>query len=231
MKKPVLLLVILLFPALVYIFFSTGKHRMMHLSIFYPEDVKTTVVDGKEKTDTIYHTIPPFRFINQDGDTVTDKNFADKIYVADFFFTTCPTICPKMMFQMERVNAVTQKTPDFLIISHTVNPAHDSVPVLAEYSKLVHADSKKWMLVTGNKKDIYDIAIDGYKLAVEEDPRAPGGFLHSEMFVLVDKDKRIRGYYDGTDSAHVNKLINDIKIVSAEYQSRNSKPKIYQKHE
>lgn len=232
MKKPVLLLILLLFPALVYIFFSTGKHRMMHLPIFYPQDeVKITIVDGKEKTDTIYHTIPPFKFINQDGDTITEKNFDDKIYVADFFFTTCPTICPKMMFNMEKVNVVTQKNSDFMIISHTVNPSHDSVPVLAQYAKLVHADSKKWMLVTGNKKDIYDIGIDGYKLAVNEDPRAPGGFLHSEMFVLVDKDKRIRGYYDGTDSAHVNKLINDIKILFAEYQSKNSKPKIYQKHE
>ncbi|MEK6616166.1 MAG: SCO family protein [Bacteroidota bacterium] len=230
MKKPVLLL-LLLFPALVYIFFSTGKHRMMHLPIFYPEDVKTIVIDGKEKTDTIYHTIPPFRFMNQNGDTVTEKNFDDKIYVADFFFTTCPTICPKMMFNMEKVNVVTQKNPDLMIISHTVNPAHDSVPVLAEYAKLAHADAKKWMLVTGNKKDIYDVAIDGYKLAVDEDPRAPGGFLHSELFVLIDKDKRIRGYYDGTDSAHVNKLINDIKILSAEYQSKSTKRKIVQKHQ
>lgn len=231
MKKPLLLLILLLLPALVYLFFSTGKHGMMHLPIYYPEDVRITVVDGKEKTDTLYHTIPAFSFINQDGDTVTEKNFEDKIYVADFFFTTCPSICPKMMFNMEKVNVVTQKNQDFMIISHTVNPAHDSVPVLAKYAKLVHADAKKWMLVTGNKKDIYDIGIDGYKLAVDEDPRAPGGFLHSEMFVLVDKGKRIRGYYDGTDSAHVNTLINDIKILSAEYQSKNRKPKIFQKHE
>lgn len=231
MKKSFLLIILLLFPALVYLFFSTGKHGMMHLPVYYPEDVKTTVVDGKEKTDTVYHTIPPFRFINQDGDTVTEKILEDKIYVADFFFTTCPAICPKMMFNLEKVNVVTQKNQDFFIISHTVNPAHDSVPVLKKYAELVHADSKKWMLVTGNKKDIYDLGIDGYKLAVDEDPRAPGGFLHSELFVLVDKEKRIRGYYDGTDSVHVSKLINDIKTLSAEYQSKNSKPKIYQKHE
>ena len=230
MKKPVLLFIILLLPALVYLFFSTGKHKMLHLPIFYPEDVKTIVVDGKEKTDTLYHTIPPFRFINQDGDTVTENKFQNKIYVADFFFTTCPTICPKMMFQMERVNAVTQKMYDFLIISHTVNPQHDSVPVLKEYANLVHADSKKWMLVTGNKKDIYDIGMDGYKLAVDEDPRAPGGFLHSEMFMLVDKEKRSRGYYDGTDSSAVNKLMNDIKILGAEYEAKNGKSKIYQEH-
>ena len=204
---------------------------MLHLPIFYPEDVKTTMVDGKEKTDTIYHTIPPFKFIDQDADTVTEKKFENKIFVADFFFTTCPTICPKMMFNMEKINAVTQKNYDLLLISHSVNPVHDSVPVLKEYANLVHADSKKWMLVTGNKKDIYDIGIDGYKLAVNEDPRAPGGFLHSEMFVLVDREKRIRGYYDGTDSSAVNKLINDIKILGAEYEAKNGKPGIYQKHQ
>ena len=115
---------------------------MLHLPIYYPEDVKTIVVDGKEKTDTIYHTIPPFKFIDQDADTITEKKFENKMYVADFFFTTCPTICPKMMFNLEKINAVTQKNPDFLIISHSVNPVHDSVPILKEYAKLVHADSK-----------------------------------------------------------------------------------------
>jgi protein SCO1/2 len=229
MKKGILL-VILLLPGIVYVFFSSGRHHMMHLPIFYPEDVKTVVVDGKEKTDTIYHTIPPFRFINQDGDTITEKWLDNKVYVADFFFTTCPTICPKMMFNLEKVNVVTQKNFDLRIISHSVNPVHDSVPVLKEYAKLVHADPKKWSLVTGNKKDIYDIGVDGYKLAVDEDPRAPGGFLHSEMFVLVDKEKRIRGYYDGTDTTAVNKLINDIKILGAEYEAKNGKPQIYQKH-
>lgn len=230
MKKSVYLLVLLLFPALVYIFFSTGKHRMMHLPVYYPEDVRTITVDGKERTDTVYHTIPPFSFINQDGDTVTEKFLENKIYVANFFFTTCPTICPKMMFNMEQINAVTKKLYDFSIISHTVNPKHDTVQVLAEYAKLIHADSKKWALVTGDKNKIYDIGIDGYKLAVQEDPRAPGGFLHSELFVLVDKSKRVRGYYDGTDSVAVGKLMNDIKILVAEYQAKTGKPKIVQKH-
>ena len=230
MKKHTILLCILLVPPLVYLFFSTGKHGMMHLPIYYPQDVKISVVDGKEKSDTIYHTIPPFRFVDQSGDTVTDNMFEDKIYVADFFFSTCPSICPKMMKQMGRISDTTKDKENFMIISHTVNPSHDSVAVLAEYAKLVHADPKRWMLVTGDKKQIYDLAIDGYKLAVDEDPRAPGGFLHSEMFVLVDKLRRIRGYYDGTDTSQVSKLINDIKILSAEYQSKISKPKIYQKH-
>src|SRR5438045_883607 len=149
MKKTVVLLVILLFPGLVYIIFSTGKHHMMHLPIFYPEDVKTTVVEGKEITDTVYHAIPPFKFVNQDGDTITEKWVNDKIYVADFFFSTCPTMCPKMMAQLSKVNEEDQKMQDVVIISHSVNPEHDSVPVLREYAKLIHADAKTWALVTG----------------------------------------------------------------------------------
>ena len=230
MKKSLLLICLLLLPALIYIFFATGRHNKKELPIFFNEGVQTNVVDGKEQTDSVYHTIPPFNFINQDGIIVTEKDFENKIYAADFFFTTCPTICPKMMTQMQRVDSMTKQLYDFMIISHSVNPSHDSVPVLADYAKRVHADSKKWMLVTGGKKDIYDIGIDGYKLAVDEDPRAPGGFLHSEMFVLVDKQKRIRGYYDGTDSAAVRTMIEDVIMLSAEYEKKNREPKIYQKH-
>jgi protein SCO1/2 len=177
------------------------------------------MVDGKERIDSVYHIIPAFRFINQNGDTVTERDFNDKIFVADFFFSTCPSICPKMMTQMNRIAVAEKDQPDFMILSHSVNPEHDSVPVLAEYAKRVHADGIKWMLVTGNKKEIYDIAMDGYKLPLSEDPREPGGFLHSGLFVLIDKEKRVRGYYDGTDSVEVNKLINDIKILSSENQS------------
>lgn len=231
MKKTIFLVIILLLPALVYVFFSTGKHGMSRLPIYYPTDeVRTVIIDGKEKTDTVYHTIPPFRLINQNGDTVTEKNFEDKIYVADFFFTTCPTICPVMMTQMKRVNDAYRNRNDFMLISHTVNPSYDSVEVLAEYAKRINADAEQWMLVTGDKEQIYNLGVDGYKLAVDEDPRAPGGFLHSELFVLVDKQKRIRGYYDGTDTTDVNKLIRDVEILIAEYELKKGKPKIEQRH-
>jgi protein SCO1/2 len=229
MKKTALLFVILLALTLIYLFFHKGPHQLTQLPIYYPEDVHKIVVNGKEQTDTLYHTIPPFKFIDQNGDTITEKDFQDKIYVANFFFTTCPSICPRMMFQMERVNAATEKTPGFVLLSHTVNPAHDSVPVLAEYAKLIHADAKKWMLVTGKKKDIYDIAIDGYKLGVGEDARAPGGFLHSETMVLVDEGKRIRGYYDGTDSSQVDKLMRDITMLRAEYETKRTGSDLIQK--
>jgi protein SCO1/2 len=232
MKKRLLLITILLLPALVYmLFLSTGKHGMERLPIYYPTDeVRTKIIDGKEQIDTVYHTIPPFKLINQKGDTITEKTVEDKIYVANFFFTTCPTICPIMMAQMQRINEYYNKKNDFIILSHTVNPAHDTVDVLAEYAKHINAQPEKWMLVTGNKKDIYDLGVDGYKLAVDEDPRAPGGFLHSELFVLVDKQRRIRGYYDGTDTAAVSQLIKDINVLTAEYEAKKGKTKIEQRH-
>jgi len=202
----------------------------MHLPKFYPLDTKTTIVDGKEKTDTVYHTIPSFKFVNQGGDTISEQHFDKKIFVADFFFTTCPTICPKMSGQMKRIQNAYKKRDDFLIISHSVNPEHDSVSVLAEYAKLYGGISGKWHFVTGKRNDIYTLGVEGYKLAVDEDPRAPGGFLHSEMFVLVDKEKVIRGYYDGTDSVQVDKLIEAIKLLAADYIATKTNTTIIQKH-
>ena len=202
----------------------------MHLHRFYPLNTKTILVDGKEKTDTIYHTIPSFKFVNQNGDTISEQDLDKKIFVADFFFTTCPTICPKMSGQMKRVQNAYKKRDDFLILSHSVNPEHDSVQALAEYAKLYGAIPGKWHLLTGKRNDIYTLGVEGYKLAVDEDPRAPGGFLHSEMFVLVDKEKVIRGYYDGTDSVQVDKLIEAIKLLAADYEASFTHTTILQKH-
>ena len=230
MKKGILLFVLLLLPILIYLFFFSGEHKFRRLPVFYPVDVQTTTVNGEEKTDTLYHTIPAFTFINQDGDTVSEKITERKIYVADFFFTTCPTICPKMSGQFKRIQEKYQTTSALLLLSHTVNPERDTAEALKTYSKLFNADNKKWIFLTGNKKEIYDMAIDGYKLAVGEDPRAPGGFLHSELFVLVDMEKRIRGYYDGTSAEAADKLMDDIRFLFTEYNMKESgEKKIIQK--
>ena len=218
MKKQIVLLSLLV-AALVAYFLLVKKNNPSRrkLPVFYAEEAQKTIENGKEITDTVYHTIPDFKFLDQDGDTVTQERFKNAIYVTDYFFTTCPSICPKMMSQMVRVRDAEKNRNDFLILSHSVNPDNDSVAVLKKYADLLHADSKRWMLVTGRKKDIYDIAMDGYKLPLSEDPRVPGGFLHSSLFVLVDKEKRIRGYYDGTDSLEVNKLLKDIDLLYSEY--------------
>jgi protein SCO1/2 len=171
---------------------------------------------GKEGKDTLYHTVGEFKFINQYKDTVTDKTVENKIYVADFFFATCQSICPQMSKQLHRVQEEFKNDPDFLILSHSVNPKHDTSEVLEAYAGHYGAIKNKWHLLTGKKGEIYDLAKFSYLVNALEDDGTPEGFLHSELFLLVDKQKRIRGMYDGTDSVQVNKLIEDIRTLKQE---------------
>ena len=160
--------------------------------------------------DTVYHTIPNFSFINQDSTVVTAKTFEDKVYVADFFFTTCTTICPIMKNEMERVYEEFKGNSDVTFLSHTIDPGHDSVPVLKEYAKDLGIENDQWHLVTGAPDEIFNIAQKHYMVTALEDSTVPDGVLHSGAFILVDQQKRIRGYYDGTDSEEVDRLIKDI---------------------
>lgn len=171
---------------------------------------------GPENTDTIYHTIGDFKLVNQNKDTITQKVIENKIYVADFFFATCQSICPQMSNELIRVQDAFKTDNDFLILSHSVNPAHDTSEVLLAYAGKYQAIKNKWHFLTGNKKTIYDLARYSYLVNALEDDGSPEGFLHSELFLLVDKQKRIRGMYDGTDSIAVNKLIADIKLLKTE---------------
>lgn len=221
MKKAFILFFILLFPSVLYIVLTTGRHNFIHLPYYGTKETVETVVDGEKKTDTIYHTVPPFRFTNQDGKLVSEQTFHNKIYVANFFFATCRSICPKMNTQMARVQERFTNQPDLYFLSHTVNPERDSVEALAEYARAIHANTKNWFFVTGDRKAIYDIAANGYLVAAAEDINAEGGFLHSELLILVDREKRIRGFYDGTSVAEVDKLIDDLKLLYAEYEKYN----------
>lgn len=171
---------------------------------------------GPENKDTLYHTIEPFAFVNQYNDTITEKTVDGKIYVADFFFATCQSICPRMSTQLVNVQNAFKTDPNVLILSHTVNPSHDTVQVLNAYAQTYGAIKNKWHLLTGPKKVIYDMAKYSYLVNALEDDGTPEGFLHSELFILVDAGKRIRGMYDGTDSVAVAKLIADIKLLKQE---------------
>jgi protein SCO1/2 len=173
-------------------------------------------VGGVDNKDTIYHTIQSFKFIDQFNDTITEKTTQGKIYVADFFFTTCQSICPKMTNELVNVQNAFKDDNDILILSHTVNPMHDTVEVMNGYAQTYGAIKNKWHFLTGNKKEIYDIAFKSYLVNALEDDGSPEGFLHSELFLLIDKEKRIRGLYDGTDSVAVVKLISDIKLLKQE---------------
>jgi len=177
-------------------------------------------VDFDAKGDTIYHTIPAFSFPNQNGKIITDKDYAGKIYVSDFFFTTCGTICPKMTNQLLRVQEEFESDKDVLILSFTVNPEVDSIAVLKAYAKAFGANENKWNFCTGSKAKLYKLAQKGFLLIKPEvDVNNPSQFLHSEYFNLVDRKGRIRGVYDGTDSTDVSRLINDIKTLQDEDDS------------
>lgn len=178
------------------------------LPVYGPKTAKT-------EGDTTYHTIQDFSFTNQYGEKISQRNTDGKIYVADFFFATCQNICPAMSTQLIRVQEAIKNDPDILILSHTVNPAHDTVEVLLDYAGRYKALKDKWYFLTGNKKDINNLAEKSYLLTAQDDGTAEG-FVHSEKFMLIDKQRRIRGFYDGTDSLQVDLLIKDIATLKKE---------------
>tara|TARA_R110000868_G_scaffold119071_2_gene315499 strand:+ start:323 stop:979 length:657 start_codon:yes stop_codon:yes gene_type:complete len=188
------------------------------LPVYAPSQINPDLVDAEKQKVTKNHRIADFSLTNQDGETFNSKNLEGKFYVTDFFFTTCPTICPDMSSQLQRVQKKYSNLDDFLIISHTVQPEIDSPEVLKEYAELYEADTKRWIFLTGDKKTIYDLARKSYFAAVTEGDGGVDDFIHTENFVLVDKEKRIRGFYDGTSAKSVDQLIVDIEILAQEYE-------------
>ncbi len=170
-------------------------------------------VNGQQVIDSVDYTVPGFTFIDQDSNTVNAATLQNKIYVADFFFTSCPSICPKMMKEMLRVSDKYKNDNRIVLLSFSIDPARDTVARLKEYcGKLGIVDSKQWHLLTGNKDSIYSLAKQ-YLVSAAEDPDAPGGHIHSGNFILIDTQKRIRGYYDGTKEESVTKLMKDMDLL------------------
>lgn len=169
-----------------------------------------------ELPDKSKHTIASFTFTNQYGETITNKDVQGKIYVTDYFFVTCKSICPIMAKQMKRVYDEFKNDNDVLILSHTVNPEEDSVPVLKKYAEQHGVLDRKWLFLTGDKKQLYEMARKSYLLNAEEGDGGPDDFIHTQNFALIDKHGHIRGYYDGTDSLEVSRLITDIKVLKQE---------------
>ena len=170
-------------------------------------------VTGK---DTVYHTIDSFKFVDQDSNEVTNDTYKGKIYVADFFFTSCRTICPIMKTQMLRVYDSIQNDPEVMLLSHTIDPEYDTVGLLHDYAERLGVESDKWHFVTGNKDEIYKLAQTSYFSTALEDKTEADGFIHSGAFLLIDKDRRIRGKYDGTKEDDVNRLLADIQRLKME---------------
>ena len=185
------------------------------LKIYQPADVSTELVDSTLQYVKKYHTIADFSLTNQNGKTNTQDDYRDKIYVADFFFTTCLTICPIMTDHMVKIQKELKDDDEVLLLSHTVTPEIDSVAQLKKYALEKGVNDAKWNLVTGDKKEIYDLARKSY-LAAKDVPYSENDLVHTENFVLVDKKKRIRGFYDGTDPDAIEKLLADIEILKQE---------------
>jgi protein SCO1/2 len=166
--------------------------------------------------DTLYHKIPNFKFLNQDSLWISQKDMAGKIYVADFFFTTCPTICPTMKTQLLRIFDKFAEDDRVRILSHTIDPEYDGVRVLKDYAKKLNITSPRWNLVTGKKSDIYRLGEKSYMVTAQEDANEEGGFVHSGAFILVDQNRHVRGIYDGTKEEDVNHLIEDMTLLLKE---------------
>ncbi|WP_142784369.1 SCO family protein [Changchengzhania lutea] len=187
------------------------------LDIYQPARVSSELVDSTIQHQKKYHKIADFKFINQNGDTITQEDYKDKIYVADFFFTTCQTICPIMTDHMVDIQNKLIDDDDVMLLSHTVTPQIDTVAQLKRYAIKKGVNDKKWNLVTGDKKQIYELARKSY-LAVKTNGLGDKyDMIHTENFMLIDKKRQIRGFYDGTNSEDISKLLEDIKILKKEY--------------
>ncbi|MDG2431906.1 SCO family protein [Flavobacterium sp.] len=198
-----------------YLFYSALKPTKS-LPIYNPSDVNPELVDSTVQYISKYHTIADFSFTNQNGKTITQKDYEGKIYVADFFFTTCTSICPKMTSNLVEVQKAIRNMPDVLLLSHTVFPEVDNVAALKAYAIEKGVDDKKWNLVTGDKKEIYTMARKSYLAVKMGKPDELYDMVHTENFVLVDAKKRVRGFYDGTKKEDIARLIEDITFLTKE---------------
>lgn len=196
------------------------KNKKAEFPVLGRKQYVEKIVDGKTVTDTVDHTIPDYKLVNQDSNWVTPETFDGKVYVADFFFTSCPTICPTMKKEMLRVYEAYKENDEVAIISHTIDPEYDTVALLKDFAEKLDVQAPKWHFVTGEKEDIYELGQKGYMVTAMEDENEVGGFLHSGAFVLVDKERKIRGVYDGTRSEEVDKLITDIELLLATYDKK-----------
>lgn len=199
------------------LFLFSCKEKPKRLPFLQMEQ-QEKVVDGKTVIDTVFRTIPAFKLFNQDSVAVTDKDFNGAIYVADFFFTSCPTICPTMHRNLLKVYKKYEGSPEVKLASHTIDVKYDVPSRMKAYADKLGVKGTQWEYLWGTKEEIYALAERNYIVAAKEDSKAPGGFMHQGYLILVDKEKRIRGAYDGTLDKEVKKLMEDMDILLNEYK-------------
>ncbi|KAA2219039.1 MULTISPECIES: SCO family protein [Maribacter] len=200
---------------IIYLFYNALQPKKI-LPVYTPAMVNSELVAAEIQHVRKYHTIADFALVNQNGDTITQEDYKDKIYIADFFFTTCPTICPIMTKNMASIQD--KIGDDVLLLSHSVTPQIDSVAQLKKYALEKGVDDSKWNLVTGDKKQIYELARKSYLAVKTDGDGGPFDMIHTENFILVDKKKRIRGFYDGTKVEEVERLLEDLQVLKSSYK-------------
>ena len=206
---------------IVYLFYNALQPKKV-LAVYQPSMVNPELVDSTLHYVRKYHTVANFSLTNQNGKNITEKDYASKIYIADFFFTTCPTICPIMTKNMFDIQELIKNDSEVLLLSHSVTPKIDSVAQLKKYALEKGVDDTKWNLVTGDKKQIYELARKSYLAVKDNGDGGPYDMIHTENFILVDKERRIRGFYDGTKKEEVDRLMADLKILQASYAAADN---------
>ncbi|MDA8849827.1 SCO family protein [Flavobacteriaceae bacterium] len=220
-KYKIFLRVLLVVSIIILALFYDALKPKKVLPIYQPSMVNYELVDSTLQHVKKYHKIAPFSFENQNGKTITQDDYEGKIYIADFFFTTCPTICPKMTANMVNIQEEILNDSTVMLLSYSVTPKIDSVPQLKKYAIEKGVNDEKWNLLTGNKKEIYTMARKSYLVVKENGDGGPYDMIHTENFILVDPEKRIRGFYDGTDTLAMRELLIDLEILKDEFFPSN----------
>ena len=200
----------------------TEQKKVRVLPIVGNYDVEYDTIDGKEVTDTIYPKVPYFTYLNQDSIKITSTMLKGKVWIADFFFTSCPTICPKMTSQMKRLAFLTKDLEKYIqFISFSINPSYDTPYRLKEYRKHYGINAKNWQFFTGDENATHDLGVNYFQVFANKDIESAGGYAHSPAFVLVDKEGYVRGVYIGTDTKQVDLLHKDVrKLLTYEYDTK-----------
>ena len=210
-RKWLLILTVLVGSAILV--FGLNGRGASTLPVYSPTDFNADLVDPSLESRNTPHQVGPFSLINQYGDTITEKDYRDVVFVTDFFFTRCPTICPQMTRNMSRIQEAT-KDLEVKLLSISVTPVYDSVPVLRDYALKHHADPARWHITTGDKEHIYNLARKEFFAAYDQSDGALQDFIHTSNFILADRNRQIRGIYDGTNTDEVNQLIADIDLLA-----------------
>lgn len=211
------LMTLAIISAVILTLFYNALKPQEKLPIYQPAMVNYELVDSSLQHIKKYHKIAPFSLINQNGLNITDSDYSNKIYVADFFFTTCPSICPKMTANMGLIQEDIRTDNQVLLLSFSVTPEIDSVAQLKRYAIEKGVIDSKWNLLTGDKKEIYELARKSYLVVKTSGDGGEHDMIHTENFILVDPEQRIRGFYDGTDTTAMDELLSDIRVLQEEY--------------